>query len=248
MTSRSLKSIIATALIFALAGCGGGSPGVQSVPAPTKNATIKVDAAFNSLMAGDEGAARKQAKAILKRDPNNASAQLLLNSLQRDPVELLGPENYEYTAKPRDTIISIAERLLGNRFKAYQLLRYNKLSAPANLSAGQVLRIPGAQLRRIDTPRRAEPTPPSAPTRSATELTKPAVRPKLAPKVPAVVTVNTVAARQARAAGLTALNQGAVFRAIPLLKRAVALDPSNPAAARDLARAERIAATVRAKR
>ena len=67
-----------------------------------------------------------------------------------------------------------------------------------------------------------------------------------APAAPAKAAANPAAARAARTAGLVALNQGAVQRAVGLLRRAATLDPGNPLIARDLARAERIAATVRA--
>ena len=242
MIARSPK-LSWSALALALASCGGGGSRVQPLPSPVKFTAANIDAAFTRLMAGDEGGARKQAKAILKRDVNNASARLLLDSLQRDPIELLGPVNYAYIVKQRDTITSVAERLLGNRFKAYQLLRYNKLQAPATLSAGQTLRIPGTP-PRIESPRRGEP----AQTRLAPEPSlMPAARPKPAAESVAAP-ANLLAARQARAAGLAALNQGAVARAVDLLRRAVALDPRNLASKRDLARAERIAATVRAKR
>ena len=49
-------------------------------------------------------------------------------------------------------------------------------------------------------------------------------------------------------ARIAALNQGNVDRAVGLLRRAKQLDPANPLIARDLARAERIAATVRARK
>jgi hypothetical protein len=50
-----------------------------------------------------------------------------------------------------------------------------------------------------------------------------------------------------RSAGLAALNRGAVKQAVGLLQRAHALDPGNAVILRDLQRAERIAATVRAR-
>jgi EAL domain-containing protein (putative c-di-GMP-specific phosphodiesterase class I) len=58
---------------------------------------------------------------------------------------------------------------------------------------------------------------------------------------------NPAAAQRARSAGLAALNRGAVKQAVGLLQRAHALDPGNAVILRDLQRAERIAATVRAR-
>jgi Flp pilus assembly protein TadD len=67
-------------------------------------------------------------------------------------------------------------------------------------------------------------------------------------KPPSLASSNPIVARQLHAAGLTALNQGAVDRAVNLLRRAAALDPGNAVMARDVARAERIATTVKARR
>ena len=137
----------------------------------------------------------------------------------------------------------LAQRFLGNRLKAYQLARYNGIAKPADLAAGQTLRIPGAP-PRIEIPRRAEPraaAPTPAKARPAMPRPAPAAR-------PAAPITNPVAARQARAAGLAALNSGNIGRAVGLLRRAATLDPGNPIIARDLTRAQRIAATVKARK
>jgi Flp pilus assembly protein TadD len=94
------------------------------------------------------------------------------------------------------------------------------------------VRVAPAQPRPAPPPAAAAPRPKPAPPRAATP--KPAGNP--------------AAARQARAAGLAALNQGNVDRAIALLGRAAQLDPGNALIERDLARARRIAATVRARK
>lgn len=237
------RSRLAVVLIgaCALAACSGGPGRVKSVTPPpaTVSPAREVDAAFDLLMAGQTGAADKRLKALLKREPGNPAAQLLRDSIARDPKDLLGPDSYAYTVRAGDTITGLAERLLGNRLKAYQLLRYNGLKAPAVLTPGQSVRIPG-EMPRAEPVRRLEPTAPST-----TPKPKP-VAPK--PASPTAPAANPAAARQARAAGLAALNQGNVGRAVALLRRAAALDPGNPVIARDLARAERIAATVRARK
>jgi Flp pilus assembly protein TadD len=68
------------------------------------------------------------------------------------------------------------------------------------------------------------------------------------PTPPPAPAANPALAGQLRSAGLNALNQGQVARAVALLTRAAQLDPANPLIARDLARAERIARAVQAKR
>lgn len=243
MTVTRIKlTVIATGLL-GLAACAGGPARVASTPSPVAM-SVETDLAFELMMRGQGGDARKRLNTVLKRDPNNPNAQLLRDSLDRDAKELLGPQNYPYTVRSGDTILGLAQRFLGNRLKAYQLLRYNDLKAPAVLAAGQTLRLPG-EPPRAEPIRRADP----APTRAAPPAHPPATpKPKPAAAKPAAPVANPAAARQARAAGLAALNQGNVARAVALLRRGAALDPGNPLIARDLARAERIAATVRARR
>ena len=231
---------------LALAGCGGGGTSrVKSLPAPpTVSAANETEAAFFLLMRGKEGPAAGKLKSILKRDPMNPAATMLSGSIKGDPKELLGPQSYPYTVRAGDTMEGLAQRFLGNRMKAYQLVRYNGLQAPVALALGQVIRIPG-ELPRPEPVRRADPEPARA---IAPVAPKPrVVTPK--PVAPAVSPgTNPVAARQLRTAGLAALNQGNVDRAVGLLRRAKQVDPANPLIARDLARAERIAATVRARK
>lgn len=241
------KSILAmSAALAGLAACSGGPPHPKALPAPRAAVTApETDAVFDLLMAGKEGDAVKLLDRLLKRDPMSANARLLSDSIKRDPKELLGPTSYAYTVRPGDTIIGLAQRYLGNRLKAYQLLRYNALRPPALLTSGQVLRMPG-EPARIEPPRRPETQAPSRPPAPPTG-TQQRPRPIVA-KPAAAPAANPAAARTARAAGLAALNAGDVNRAVGMLRRAASLDPSNPAISRDLARAERIAATVRARR
>ena len=240
MRSGSILSLLG---VLALGACSSGSTGVKSTPAPPA-ATNQVDTSFDLLMQGDQAGAQKRLQAVLKHEPMNANAQLLSDSIARNPRDLLGPQSYAYTVRDGDTVIGLAERFLGNRLKAYQLLRYNGLKAPAVLAAGQVLRIPGEQ-PRPEPVRRSEPAP--APAKSS-PAPRSAAKPKPAPAGPAAAVINPAAARPLRTAGLAALNQGAVPRAVTLLRRAAQLDPGNPVIAHDLARAERIAATVRTRK
>lgn len=235
---RYLRRTMVLAAALALAGCASGpKPGAVAAPA---NSVQNIDAIAEHLNQGDVSAARKLIKSGLKRDPNNPSLALLRDSIARDPVELLGPQSFEYVVQPGDTLMSIAQRYLGNRLMTYQLARYNGIEKPAALAAGQLLRIPGtkpAPPRRLEKPS----PPPSAPAAPRAQPTKPAVAPPAARSDPA-------AARQLRTQGLAALNKGSATRAVQLLRRASALDPGNAMIKADLARAERIEATVRSRR
>lgn len=128
----------------------------MAVPALTVTPE-RIDAIQTCLLAGDRKGAEKLLKALLKLEPMNPKLQLLADSLDKDPQELLGPKSYPYTVQPGETITDVAERLLGNRLKAYQLARYNQLATIVALTPGQVLRIPGEQ--PVAKPQPAPPAP-----------------------------------------------------------------------------------------
>lgn len=108
----------------------------------------------------------------------------------------------------------------------------------------QPLRIPGEPPRPVTPP---PPPPPPPRPRPAPPPPPPEAHPAKPTPPPAPI-ANPALARQLRSAGLNALNQGQIGRALTLLRRAALLDPANPLIARDLARAERIARAVQVKR
>jgi hypothetical protein len=240
MNHRPLLRLAALASLAALAACAKG-PAPQPIAAPAPLAESEIEGVQALLMRGDRKGAEKSLKPLLKRAPMNPKLQLLRDSISGDPKELLGPTNYPYTVRAGETIEQLAERLLGNRLKAYQLARYNDLANPSTLAAGTILRVPGSPPR---------PKPQPAPERPRTA---PAAAPRPKPTAPtpapapAKPVANPAAAQRARSAGLAALNRGAVRQAVGLLQRAHALDPGNAVILRDLQRAQRIAATVRAR-
>ena len=236
----TIRFAVSAALLGVLAACSHGPKTPPPAAASRPPAASEIDAIVLLLDRGERDDARKRIRSALKRDPGNAELQVLSHSIERDPKELLGPESFPYTVGVGDTMIGLAERFLGNRLKAYQLSRYNGIDTPQSLAAGQVLRIPG-EPPRIEVPRRAAVAPAPAQPRTA------APKPRVAAR-PAAPVTDRAGAQRLRAAGLAALNGGAPGRAVVALRRAAALDPANPVVARDLARAERIAATVRARR
>jgi LysM repeat protein len=244
-----MKKLVAAALLLVTLAACSQKPRPEAAPIASATVTdAEIEAVQATLLRGDRKAATKQVNALIKRAPMDPSLLLLKQSITGDAAADLGPTNYPYAVKPGDTIEGLAARLLGNRLKAYQLARYNGLEAPVTLAPGQTLRIPGAMP--------VAPKPKPAVSERPARTTAPAPAPAAArPKPPAAASTrpapapaaNPAAARQARAAGLTALNQGNVTRAVALLRRANALDPGNALIQRDLQRAERIANTVRAR-
>jgi tetratricopeptide (TPR) repeat protein len=243
--SRARLRWLALVMPGFLAACSSGSGGHPKTTGLQAPAPSPLETAVNLLNQGDEAGAQKQIKLLLKRDPNDPSAHVLLESITQDPVGLLGAKSYPYTVQPTETLISLSERFLGNRLKFYQLARYNHIVRPVALTAGTALRIPG------EPPRSVVPVAPatSSGSKSRTEP-KAAAKPGPVPSGVAgkAVRPNPAAAQKLRSLGLAALNQGKVDDAVSLLRRASALDPGNALIVRDLSRAERIAGVVKARR
>jgi LysM repeat protein len=241
-----LRPAIVVVIVALAAACSNAPRPHASAGAMPSGSQSEVAAIASLLDAGEAGKAKKRVTAALKRDPSDANLMLLRDSIDRSPQELLGPNHYAYTVQQGDTFPVLAQRFLGNRLKAYQLARYNGISGPGVLMAGQVLQIPG-QLARVEAPRHID--RPSDPAKGPPRARiAPAARATALPPAMAHAGMNPVAARQARSAGLAALNEGNPGRAVGLLARAAALDPGNPAIARDLQRAQRINATVKARK
>ena len=251
MTMRitRLLTFIGLTAMLALAACSKTPAPKTAAAAPAAMVTTaEIGAVQALLMQGDRKGAEKALKPLLKRQPARAELVLLQTSLEGNAKEQLGPVNYPYTVRAGDTVEALAERTLGNRLKAYQLARYNDLQGTLTLTPGQVLRIPGSPPRPKPAPAAAVERPsrpaPSAP-RPKPVAAAPAVAAPAAATKPAA---NPAAAQRARGAGLAALNRGAVNDAVNLLARAQALDPGNALIARDLQRAQRIAATVKSRK
>lgn len=232
MTRRILLAAISALLITACSG----NPSVQTGALPAN----EVNAIAVLLHQGERKDAKKRVKAALKQDPTNPSLMLLKQAIDGDAREDLGPQSFPYTVQPGDTMAKLAQRFLGNWLKAYQLAQYNDIDTPDALQSGIVLRIPG------QPPRAPSPTPSASRSPKAPAATPASPQPRSSSPAP-VTNADVAAAKRAHAAGLAALNRGKVNDAVAQLRRATTLDPGNAAIGRDLARAERIAATVRSR-
>ncbi|RHW16952.1 LysM domain-containing protein [Sphingomonas gilva] len=235
-------AILLAAVGVALAGCASksGGPAAPATVQPIDNAD-QIGDVIARLERGDAKAAKKSLETMRKRDPNDARAAMLLESITADPQEILGARSFAYTAKAGDTFPALAQRFLGNRDKFYALARYNGFDNPSALAAGRALRIPGEEPRAAPPPApKPRPTPPPA--------SKPVTPPPAAKPKPAAPAANPALARQLRSQGLAALNRGEVDRAVVLLHRALAANPGSAVIKADLTRAQRIRKTVKARR
>lgn len=233
--------LLLAAVGLTLAGCAskpGGSTGPATIQ-PIANAD-QIGDVVARLERGEVKAAKTSLDAMRTRDPGDIRAAVLLESIDGDPEAILGAKSFAYTAKPGDSFLSLAQRFLGNRDKFYALSRYNGIDNPSELAAGRTLRIPGEEPRAAPPPKPRAAPPAAKPSAKPTPA-KPAAK-------PAASTINPARANQLRTQGLAALNRGQVDRAVVLLHQAAAANPGNATIKADLARAQRIRATVKARR
>lgn len=236
-TARSaLLLLLASA---ALSACSHGQEKSPAMIEPIRNAQQYGDV-ISALDRGDTAMASKKLKTMLKRNPNDARPKLLLETIQMDPVALLGAQSFEYITHSNDSFRSLAARYLGNSDKFYALARYNHIKTPKTLAPGQMIHIPGTApvvAPPLNEPRTHEPARAVAPRTEPKPLPPPVA--KLA---------DPQRAAKYRAAGLAALNRGNINLAVGLFERATTLDPGNPVLQHDLDRARRIQRTVNARK
>lgn len=189
-----------------------------------------------ALETGNTKRARKLLKPMQKRDPANAQFRTLKMSMEGDPASILGSQAFAYTVQRGDAMTALSKRFLGDPLKFFLLARYNGMK-DAHLAPGQVIRIPGT-------------APVAAPAPATRDRPKPEPSVGSSPPkaAPTVRKANPVLASSLRGRGLAALNRGRVAEAVITLRKAQAADPEDIAIRRDLQRAERLLASVKARK
>jgi tetratricopeptide (TPR) repeat protein len=145
-------------------------------PAPVDPAVARPQAAklaleaVDQLQNGDEAAARATLDRALALDPGNDLARKLSDQIRADAQKELGSVHFRYTVQKDDTLSRLAQQYLGDRFRFYILAKYNDITNPSRLAAGQVIRIPGRE-----PPKVASPEPPPAPAPAPATTTPPRV-------------------------------------------------------------------------
>jgi len=199
----------------------------------------RLDGVVALLEVGKAKKAAKTLEAGLKKDPNDRDMALLLRSIQEEPHNLLGVESFAYTAQASDSYMGLAQRFLGDRLKFYALMRYNGQTEASAILAGALLRIPGTKPKEAAAPIAPKENKPRGATtgKPSTLKTQP----------PQVGKPDAARAARLRSAGLNALARGEVAKAVAALRAAAVAAPEDVLIKRDLARAERLLKTVRAK-
>ena len=88
---------------------------------------------------------RRHLEEALKLDPSNDLAKKLMDQIRADPQKELGTTFWRYTVQRDDSLSKLAQQYLGDRFRFHILAKYNDISNPSKLAAGQVIKIPGRQ-------------------------------------------------------------------------------------------------------
>lgn len=147
----------------------GAQPPVTVAPAapPVDPAIARPQAAklaleaVDQLQNGDEAAARATLDRALALDPANDLARKLSDQIKADAQKELGAVFFRYTVQRDDTLSKLAQQYLGDRFRFYVLAKYNDITNPSRLSAGQVIKLPGkGPLPPVATPAPAIEQPP----------------------------------------------------------------------------------------
>jgi tetratricopeptide (TPR) repeat protein len=196
--------------------------------AAQQQAQTLAKAAVELLERGKEDEAKAELQTALNTDPNNKLAQNLMRQITVDPVATLGKDSFAYTVRSTDTLSLIAGRFLNDIFSFYILARYNDIKVPRQVSAGQVLRIPGrppAGGTEPPAPRPSPPPPPPAP--NPPPPPPPPVSPPPPPAAPVAAepTPGVKAMRSAEAAE----RAGDLDRALAEYNRAAGLDQAGAA-------------------
>ena len=206
----------ACALATTLTGCATTQPqqrvpvepvqteqSVPEEPSPCADLSLREleRQAIDMLDRGESEQARELLKCALDLNPSSYVARILNEQLDADPVEYLGWRNYRYTVKSKETLSRIAQERLGSSLKFVILARYNDIDVPANLVAGQFIKIPG------DEPTETGPLTPA-----------PQIQPQPQPQP------STTSAEALRDQALAMEDNGDLKKAYELIKQAKAAD------------------------
>jgi LysM repeat protein len=108
-----------------------------------KTARQYVREGYRLLLVGKERQARRALRAALRQAPNHKQATMFLQHIEADPAAVFGSASLPYRIQPNDTMSGLAQRFLGDPLQFYLLAKYNNLSNPSRIEAGQIIKIPG---------------------------------------------------------------------------------------------------------
>jgi LysM domain len=195
---------------------------------------------------GDYMIARLEIDAYLLEKPTSEIGQSLKRQLDIDPRTYLGIRSFPYTLKSGESLATVAERFMGDRYRFIGLARYNDIAVPERAKAGQIILIPGLPPLKMPDDRSVDDDNEIENRLAQENLPKPPVIPLEAkPKLPTIAEITR--AGLLRQSALEQLQRGFADRAANLLEEALKLYPTSAKILRDLDRARRLQALGRKK-
>jgi tetratricopeptide (TPR) repeat protein len=236
---RTLAAVAATVALV-LAGCAGDGakkdappePKVEAPPPPPppppkpvvhspEQARSLTRDALEPLQAGDEEKARVMLEQAQLFDPSYELPRRLLQQIFSDPQRDYGTQSFTYRIERGDTLATIAQRFLNDKYLFYALAKYNDIKVPKNLTVGQTIRIWGKP------PRVAPPKVAAAESTLEPKLPEPPPVPEVPKASPARVEADKLVTQ-----GQRAQQAGKAEAAVAAYDAAARRDPSHPDAAR----------------
>jgi tetratricopeptide (TPR) repeat protein len=244
---------VAAMIAFVLAGCAteakkdtAAEVKVESPPPPPppppkpvvhspEQARALTRDALEPLQAGDEEKARVMLEQAQLLDPGYELPRRLLQQILSDPQRDYGSQSFAYRVERGDTLATIAQRFLNDKYLFYALAKYNDIKVPKNLAVGQTIRIWGKP-PRVAPPRVAaaegalEPRiaePPRPPLEAPAKPPEPPPAPEIAKVSPARADADKLVTQ-----GQRAQQTGRPEAALAAYDAALKRDPSHPDAAR----------------
>ncbi len=193
---------------------------------------------------GDYAIARLEIDAYLIEKPSSEIGQSLKKQLDTEPRVYLGTKNFPYTLKAGESLATVAERFMGDRYRFIGLARYNNISVPERAQAGQIILVPGSPPVKMPDDRSVNDDNEIENRLAQEGSPKPtAAPPENKPKLPTVAEISRAGAL--RQSALEQLQRGFADRAAILLEEALKLYPTSAKILRDLDRARRLQALTR---
>ena len=179
--------------------------------------------AIELLDRGESEEARRLLDCVIADNQRAWRAKSLLRQLDADPVSYLGARHYLYTVQSSETLSKIAGERLGDPLAFVILARYNDIPVPANLVAGQRIKVPGEEPTESSTTEDEGPAADEPPD----DVAPAAEPPQPSPPPPT---------DQAYTDALALEKQGDLVGAYRALEQVKAADPQHPNIDDDLTR------------
>lgn len=132
------------------------APTTAKPPTARRTPNEHITKAIKYLQNGNAKRAQQELEGAIRQQPSNMTAINLLVQINTHPKKFFTvKESFAYKVKPGESLSMIARKFLNEPLQFYILAKYNGMSNPSKLKAGQKIRIPG---KRKSTAKRKKKT------------------------------------------------------------------------------------------